>query len=91
MPNPEIVRTTLGDLVAAITDEITAAMGDSSDTYIVVSYIMSDLLKRRPRTHSRSGANPARNGKARRCRLRKKNQGTNITRHEKRRVNEPHD
>ena len=42
----EIVRTTLGDLIAAVTDEVTATFGDSPATYVVVSYIVSDLLIR---------------------------------------------
>ena len=42
----EIIRTTLGDLIAAVTDEVTAAFGDSPATYVVVSYIVSDLLTR---------------------------------------------
>ena len=42
----EIIRTTLGDLIAAVTDEVTAAFGDSPATYVVVSYIVSDLLIR---------------------------------------------
>ena len=46
MPQREIIRTTLGDLIAAVTDEVTAFMGDSPGKYIVVSYIMSDLLIR---------------------------------------------
>jgi hypothetical protein len=40
----EIIRTTLGDLIAAVTDEVTAAFGDSPATYVVVSYIVADLL-----------------------------------------------
>jgi hypothetical protein len=46
MGRREIIRTTLGDLIAAVTDEITAFMGDSPAVYIVVSYVMSDLLTR---------------------------------------------
>ena len=42
----EIIRTTLGDLIAAVTDVVTAAFGDSPDTYVVVSYIVADLLIR---------------------------------------------
>lgn len=42
----EIIRTTLGDLIAAVTDEVTAAFGDSPATYVVVSYIVADLLIR---------------------------------------------
>ena len=40
----ETIRTTLGELIAAVTDEVTAAFGDSPATYIVVSYIVSDIL-----------------------------------------------
>jgi phenylpyruvate tautomerase PptA (4-oxalocrotonate tautomerase family) len=41
----EIIRTTLGDLIAAVTDEVTAAFGDSpTTTFVVVSYIVADLL-----------------------------------------------
>jgi hypothetical protein len=46
MGRREIIRTTLGDLIAAVTDEVTAFMGDSPAAYIVVSYVMSDLLTR---------------------------------------------
>jgi hypothetical protein len=42
----EIIRTTLGDLIAAVTDEVTAAFGDSPATYVVVSHIVADLLIR---------------------------------------------
>jgi hypothetical protein len=42
----EIIRTTLGDLIAAVTDEVTATFGDSPATYVVVYYIVSDLLIR---------------------------------------------
>jgi hypothetical protein len=47
MRQPQIVRTTLGDLIAAVTEEVTAVIGDSPGTYIVVSYVVSDLLSRR--------------------------------------------
>lgn len=40
----EIIRTTLGDLIATVTDEVAAAFGDSPATYVVVSYIVADLL-----------------------------------------------
>ena len=46
MTHPEIVRTTLGDLIAAVTDEVAASMDDSPEMYLVVSYIVSDLLSK---------------------------------------------
>jgi hypothetical protein len=53
MTQPEIVRTTLGDLIAAVTDEVTAVMGDSPGTYLVVSYVVSDILSRRRKGNAR--------------------------------------
>jgi hypothetical protein len=51
----KIVRTTLGDLIAAVTDEVKPFVRDSSGRYAVVSYILNDLLaRRRQRTHDRS-------------------------------------
>ena len=52
MRHPEIVRTTLGDLIAAVTDEVAAVMGDSPGTYLVVSYIVSDLLSKETRRNA---------------------------------------
>ena len=55
MRQRKIIRTTLGELIVAVTDEVTAFIGDSSSAYIVVSYIMSDLLTRqRARAPKRS-------------------------------------
>jgi hypothetical protein len=54
MRQPQIVRTTLGDLIAAVTEEVTAVIGDSPGTYIVVSYVVSDLLSRRGRAMARA-------------------------------------
>jgi len=55
MRRRKIIRTTLGDLVAAVTDEVRAFIGDSPAAYIVVSYVMSDLLTRhRARARKRS-------------------------------------
>ncbi len=47
MEPQKIIRTTLGELILAVTDEVTASIGDSSAMYVVVSYIVSDLLTRR--------------------------------------------
>ena len=51
----KIVRTTLGDLIAAVTDEVKPFVRDPSGRYAVVSYILNDLLaRRRLRAHERS-------------------------------------
>jgi len=51
----KIVRTTLGDLIAAVTDEVKPFVRDPSGLYAVVSYILNDLLASgRRRTHDRS-------------------------------------
>ena len=42
----KVIRTTLGDLVAAVTDEVKPFVRDPSALYMVVSYILNDLLAR---------------------------------------------
>jgi hypothetical protein len=44
MKQRESIRPTLGDLIAAVTDEVTTGFGDSPATYVLVSYIVTDLL-----------------------------------------------
>jgi hypothetical protein len=46
MRQRKIISTTLGELIVAVTDEVTAFIDDSSGAYIIVSYILSDLLTR---------------------------------------------
>lgn len=46
MERRKIIETTLGDLIAAVTDEVTALTHNSTESYIVVSYIVSDILGR---------------------------------------------
>lgn len=46
MTRHKTIKTTLGDLVAAVTEEVTADFGDSSFAYSVVSYVVSDILTR---------------------------------------------
>jgi hypothetical protein len=46
MERRKIIKTTLGDLIAAVTDEVTAFTHNSTESYIVVSYIVSDILGR---------------------------------------------
>ena len=51
----KIIRTTLGELIVAVTDEVMPIIRDRSAIYMVVSYIFSDLLAhQRVRVHKRS-------------------------------------
>ena len=55
MRQRKIIRTTLGDLIVAVTDEVMPVIRDRSAIYVVVSYILSDLLAhQRVRVHKRS-------------------------------------
>jgi hypothetical protein len=38
------MSTTLGDLVAAVTDEVTRITGDTERTDVLVSYVVADLF-----------------------------------------------
>ena len=50
-----VVRTTLGDLIAAVTDEVKPFVRDPSGLYMVVSHILNDVLARHHlRAHKRS-------------------------------------
>jgi CII-binding regulator of phage lambda lysogenization HflD len=50
----KVITTTLGDLIAAVTDEVKPFVRDSSGLYMVVSYILNDVLARhRLRAHKR--------------------------------------
>ena len=40
----KVIRTTLGELVVAVTDEVMPVIRDPSDLYMVVSFILADLL-----------------------------------------------
>jgi hypothetical protein len=44
MRQRKIIRTTLGELIVAVTDEVMPITRDSSGLYLVVSFILSDLL-----------------------------------------------
>jgi hypothetical protein len=51
----KVIRTTLGDLIAAMTDEVKPFVRDPSGLYTVVSYILNDVLARhRVRAHKQS-------------------------------------
>jgi len=41
----ETVETTLGDLIAALTEEASRSIADEKTVYSVVAYILSDLLR----------------------------------------------
>jgi hypothetical protein len=56
MRRRKIIRTTLGELIVAVTDEVIPIIRDRSALYLVVSYILSDLLAHQHvRVHKRSG------------------------------------
>jgi hypothetical protein len=44
MRGRKIIRTTLGELIVAVTDEVMPIIRDRSAISVVVSYILSDLL-----------------------------------------------
>jgi hypothetical protein len=51
----KVIRTTLGDLIAAVTDEVKPFARDPSGLYMMVSYILNDVLARhRLRAHKPS-------------------------------------
>lgn len=51
----KVIRTTLGDLIAAVTEEVKPFVRDPSGVYMVVSYILNDVLARHHlRGHKRS-------------------------------------
>ena len=48
----KVIKTTLGELIAAVTDEVKPFVRDASSLYMVVSYILNDVLARH---HLRAG------------------------------------
>jgi hypothetical protein len=46
MRQRKVIRTTLGELIVAVTDQVTPFVRDPSAMHIVVSCILSDLLAR---------------------------------------------
>jgi len=51
----KVIRTTLGDLIAAVTDEVKPFVRDPVGRCAVVHYIINDVLARhRVRAHKRS-------------------------------------
>jgi hypothetical protein len=54
----KLIKTTLGELIVAVTDEVMPIIRDPSRLYLVVSYILADLLAHRqvrPRNRPRRG------------------------------------
>jgi hypothetical protein len=55
MRQRKVITTTLGDIIVAVTDEVMPIIRDRPGLYMVVSYILTDLLARqRVRVHKRS-------------------------------------
>ena len=46
MPQQKVIRTTLGELIVALTDEVMPIIHDPLALYLVVSCILNDLLVR---------------------------------------------
>jgi hypothetical protein len=54
MRQRKIIRTTLGELIVAVTDEVMPIMRNPSGVYEVVSFVLSDLLARQVHVPKRS-------------------------------------
>ena len=44
MKRTDILETTLGDLIVALTEEASRHASDARETYTLVAYILSDLV-----------------------------------------------
>ena len=55
MRQRKVIKTTLGDLIVAVTDEVMPTVQDPVSAYMVVSWVLSDVLTRqRQRDHEQS-------------------------------------
>jgi hypothetical protein len=55
MRQRKVIRTTLGELIVAVTDEIMPIIRNPADAYIVVSWVLNDVLThQRLRDHKQS-------------------------------------
>jgi hypothetical protein len=55
MRQRKVIKTTLGDLIVAVTDEVMPTVQDPVSAYMVVSWVLSDVLTRqRQRNHEQS-------------------------------------
>jgi hypothetical protein len=50
-----VIKTTLGDLIVAVMDEVTSFVGDPSGRYHMASWVLNDLLTHHQRHPSTSG------------------------------------
>jgi hypothetical protein len=46
MRQRKVIRTTLGDLIVAVTDEVMPIIRDPAGDYVVVSWVLNDVLTR---------------------------------------------
>ena len=46
MRQQRVIKTTLGDLIAAVADEIMPIIRDPAGAYVVVSWVLNDVLTR---------------------------------------------
>ena len=46
MRQRKVIKTTLGDLIAAVTDEVMPILRDPAGAYMVVSWVVNDVLTR---------------------------------------------
>jgi hypothetical protein len=49
----KVIRTTLGDLVAAVMDEVKSLVRDPSGRHLVASFVLNDILAHHQRTVSK--------------------------------------
>jgi hypothetical protein len=55
MRQRKVIKTTLDDLIVAVTDEVMPVIRNPVSAYMVVSWVLSDVLTRqRQRDHERS-------------------------------------
>jgi hypothetical protein len=55
MRQRKVIKTTLGDLIVAVTDEVMPIIHDPAGAYMVVSWVLNDVLTRqRVRDHKAS-------------------------------------
>jgi len=55
MRQPKVIKTTLGDLIVAVTDEVMPTVRDSVSAYMVVTCVLSEVLTRqRQRDHEQA-------------------------------------
>ena len=46
MRQRKVIKTTLGDLIVAVADEVMPIIRDQADAYMVVSWLFNDVLTR---------------------------------------------